>query len=86
MEAPPIHLWEVQICKSEWSRRYKYAYFLELADASLYLEWLQQRKDRVYRILSCVAPLDGARFCEATGNQILCGLGDFRKLILHQAS
>ena len=83
MEPPPVHLWEVQICKSEYSRSPKYCFFKELSVAVQFIEWLQQRKDRVYRLLSTVVPMEGARYGEAIANEILVGQEDYRKVILH---
>lgn len=83
MEPPPVHLWEVQICKSEWSRSPKYCFFKELSVAVQFIEWLQQRKDRVYRLLSCVVMVESPRWCEAVANEILVGAEDYRKVILH---
>jgi hypothetical protein len=84
MEAPPTHIWELQICKTEYSRQhYKWGYFIDIQHLGEYVEWLQQRKDRVYRVLSRVVPVDSPRFCEATGNDILMRLADFKKAIIH---
>jgi hypothetical protein len=84
MEAPITHIWELQICKTEYSRQhYKNAYFRDIQNLGEYIEWLQQRKDRVYRVLSCVVEVDSQRFCEASGNDMAVCLGEYKKVLVY---
>lgn len=80
MEPPPARVWQLQVCKSEWGRKFIFAYFLEMEPMAEYMEWLREKKDRVYRVFTCNVEVDDDIFKEATENDVKCKVGTFGRV------
>ena len=79
MEGPMV--WQLQVCKSEWARKFIFAYFLDMEVMAEYMVYLREKKDRVYRIFTCdVEEEDEEIYQEATENDAKCKAGDFAKV------
>ena len=80
METHKPRVWILEVCKSEWARKFIFAYFLEMETMAEYMEWLREKKDRVYRIFTSNVEIEGDIYKEAVENDARCQCGEFAKV------
>ena len=80
MEEPVARIWQLQVCKSEWARKFIFCYFHEMENMAEYMVWLREKKDRVYRIFTMEVEYEDESFKVATENDAKCQCGEFQKV------